>query len=162
MNISLYRFASDLAVLERITDEETSIELSQEELVGLIKNKVDSYADYCRFINDRIIAIETRVDQLEELKKKEHSKIKSLHKYAMTCLDILEVKSLSGIDSKISIQNNPSSVEITNESGIPLEYLKTKVVETVSIDKLAIKEMLKRGENISGAVLKESRRVVIK
>ncbi len=53
-------------------------------------------------------------------------------------------------------------VQITDEHSIPSEYIKTKVTETTSIDKIAIKQAIKSGKTVQGAFLAECQNLQIK
>ena len=53
-----------------------------------------------------------------------------------------------------AIQNNPPSVEIYDETLIPEQYL---VEQPAKIDKAGIKELLKQGEEVPGAELKQTK-----
>lgn len=61
---------------------------------------------------------------------------------------------------KLSIQKNPASVEVFDENLIPDQF--KEPVTTWKIDKNAIKEALKNGETVAGAVLLNGTRLSIK
>jgi len=61
---------------------------------------------------------------------------------------------------KLSIQKNPVSVVIKNEAAIPEKF--KKQVISWSIDKTAIKNAIKAGETIPGAVLINGTRLAIR
>lgn len=162
MNTSLYRYASDLAILERITDEETNIQLSQEELVDLIKGKVDSYTSYYQHILDYKESAKAEIERIKLLIEKADKKIESLEKYADNCLTVLDVKSIDGKFASIKRKMNPPSLNIINEDLIPLQYVKTKEVVTVSIDKKQLLADLKSGQVIDGVDIKQTTRIEFK
>ena len=161
-NNSLYRLSTEMRYLETITESDEDIEINPEYLVTAIKGKVDAVSDYWRFKNDRLDAISNRIKQLQELKQKEEKQIDKLEDYFKTCLGILDVTSLQGVDSKISIQKNPPSCLITNEDMIPPQFITTKIPEPViSIDKKALLAKLKEGEVIEGCELRQGTRIKI-
>jgi len=65
---------------------------------------------------------------------------------------------IKDIDLSIWIQNNPASVKLTDESTVPGEFTKT----TTSVDKKAVLEALKSGEEVPGAELSQSRSIRIR
>ena len=61
---------------------------------------------------------------------------------------------------KISLGKNPPSVQIENELMIADEFWKVKEVK--SIDKTAIKEAIKSGQEVAGAILVQGLKLNIK
>ena len=72
-----------------------------------------------------------------------------------------ESEPLSDARSQISWRKNPPSVVIQEERLLPNAYLRV-IPETTEPDKKAIKEMLKSGKKVAGAILYAGKRLVIK
>ena len=69
-------------------------------------------------------------------------------------------KKIEAPDILIKTGKNPPSVEIYDESLIPAQFVTSKMV--TSISKAYIKESIKAGNEVPGARLNESMRVIIK
>ena len=162
---SLYRMTSELMLLEKLTEENTEeleVLVSQADIIELIKSKTDNCADYHRYLNDRIEAAKTRQKQLKEIIEADEKKIAKLEEYFKLCLNVLEVKELKGNDSSIKLKKNPPKCNILDENLIGIQYITTKIVETVTIDKKRILEDLKAGVIVEGVEMVQESRLEIK
>lgn len=189
-NLSLYRFTNEILKLEQITSEEQLGELiySPEVLLEMFKEKVDSCADYHRYICSGIDAIEKRQKEVKEILESWENKKLKLDNYFKENLKVLGVKELKGIDSAIKVQNNPPSIKITDETLIPLEFYNTtysfsvvfegdnnlqkleelligfnyKLTKETKLDKKKVAEALRNGEIVEGAEQLQGQRIVVK
>ena len=59
----------------------------------------------------------------------------------------------------ISLQNNPPSLDVLDESLLPKRFF---IEQAPTIDKQAIKDLLKQGEEVPGAILKTSKSLRIR
>ena len=127
----------------------------QEEL----RNKSTTLIKYIRNLELEIMAVKLEIERLEELKKSKEKKIKSIKNYIKGILLELDKKKVETELGNLSLRKT-TSVEITDISKIPREYLVVK--EEVTPSKKLIGDSLKKNILIDGAVLKEDYSVLIK
>ena len=127
----------------------------QEEL----RNKSTTLIKYIRNLELEIMAVKLEIERLEELKKSKEKKIKSIKNYIKGILLDLDKKKVETELGNLSLRKT-TSVEITDISKIPKEYLVVK--EEVTPSKNLIGDSLKKNILIDGAVLKEDYSVLIK
>jgi hypothetical protein len=87
------------------------------------------------------------------------TKISSIKEYLQNQMEVAGLNKVKRPTITISIQANPPSVEVMDESLIPSTYM---VPQPSKIDKRAILTALKEGEFIPGASIKQSMGVRIK
>jgi methyl coenzyme M reductase subunit D len=75
-------------------------------------------------------------------------------------MERVEKEDVRAGDVTLKIKNNPQYVKIENEDAIPAQF-KLEVTE-IRIDKNSIKDALKDGEEVDGAVLDRKTRLDIK
>lgn len=106
-----------------------------------IELAINTYKDEEKRLAERRKVLENKLDRYKEYVKKN-----------MEQMGLQKIETPLGV---LSICKSPASVEILDESMIPNEYKTQKIVECV--DKKAIKEALKNGENIQGVTLVEGK-----
>ena len=127
----------------------------QEEL----RNKSTTLIKYIRNLELEIMAVKLEIERLEELKKSKEKKIKSIKNYIKGILLDLDKKKVETELGNLSLRKT-TSVEITDISKIPKEYLVVK--EEITPSKKLIGDSLKKNILIDGAVLKEDYSILIK
>ncbi len=96
-----------------------------------------------------------RLQKLKQTKSNANDRLKGYIKDNMLQLDKTRIK---GDLFNVSVRNNAESVEILNESALPEDAFKV----TRTPDKTAIKEALKNGHDVDGAVLKRTQSLQIR
>lgn len=86
------------------------------------------------------------------------SKIKRLKDALQQGLEAAGLDHVKDVDLAIWIQNNPSSIRLTDEDKVPDDFIKT----TTSLDKKGILAALKDGEDVPGAELTQGRSIRIR
>ena len=124
-----------------------------------LKSKSSDLIKYIRNLELEIMAVKLEIERLEELKKSKEKKIKSIKNYIKGILLDLDKKKVETELGNLSLRKT-TSVEITDISKIPKEYLVVK--EEVTPSKKLIGDSLKKNILIDGAVLKEDYSVLIK
>lgn len=135
-----------LDTLESIEDE---IEVKADQIARIISSKVAESKMLIEESN-RLIARSERI-------RKETEQLKG---YLQDNMIKTGKQKFSTPLYNFSIRNNAPSVQITDETAIPKEYIR-EVVET-KIDKKAISEKLKNNEEVAGAILSYSQSLIIK
>ena len=167
-DLSLYGGVSELHQIESILEndfdstspdqlEELSKRMS--ELTNFLTKKVDNVCYYDQSIDDFIAAIDDRVVELSALKANVKKKQAKFHQYILSCLDALGTKKVTGKLYSITYRAPTKVVEILDENKLDPEFLRTKIPPPITeVDKVAIKEALVSGKEVSGATLKDGKR----
>ena len=129
------------------------LEELESELIGKLQTKAESIVDVLHFQEDDIKAITEEINRLNDIKQvmqKKNANFKKYIEYNMKKMGVNEVKTLKGT---LKLRKS-TTCEIENENDIPNEYVKQELV--FKIDKMAIKEALKKGIDVKGAFLQEN------
>ncbi len=153
------RDALELASLletEELTPElEQALVINQEQLQA----KAGNYAKVIANIQSDADAIETEIKRLKAMKE---SKERAITRLKDAVRDAMLVSSIDKIESplfKLALRRS-EAVEVDMVEALPNAYQNVKNV--VTADKIAIKEAIKRGENVYGARLIENFNLQIK
>ncbi|KHT21029.1 siphovirus Gp157 family protein [Pectobacterium brasiliense] len=149
---ALYQIANDFAKLsesdmdpDMITDTldgiEWELEAKVEQILAICKNE-SAYADMLKEeskkLSDRAKATENRVTRMKD--------------YVASSLETAGKKSLKAGVHQVSIRAPGKSVEITDASAIPAQFVEYDTV--IKPDKLAIKHQIEAGIEVPGAIIK--------
>lgn len=140
-------------------DTETGEVVDCEALEALMmqrEEKLENIALWIKNLNADATAYKAEKDAFAEREKAAKNKAESLKRYLSLALD---GQKFTTAKCAVSFRRS-ERIEITDEAIIPKEYV-TEVV-TVSPDKKAIKEAIKAGQEVSGAMLTESLNIQIK
>lgn len=135
---------------------ENALTINQNEL----QEKSINYAWAIKSIEADIDTIDAEIERLKALKTSRTNAIERMKSAVLEALTIYGIEKVTSPTLNLSVRLNPESVEIVNEYQVPDIYRKEKV--TVSIDKTAIKEAIKSGLEVPGAVLDRKKRLEIK
>ena len=124
-----------------------------------LKSKSSDLIKYIRNLELENTVTKLEIERLEDLKKGKEKKIKSIKSYIKRILLDLDKKKVETELGNVSLRKT-TSVEITDISKIPKEYLVVK--EEITPSKKLIGDSLKKNILIDGAVLKEDYSVLIK
>lgn len=159
---ALYEIDQAIAdTIEIYTDQETG-ELSEEafealEALGELRDtKVENVALYYKDMLATAEAIKKEADQLTARRKVYENKAEGLKRYLEMATNGQKFET-----SRVDIRYRRSeAVDIIDSAKIPEEYLTVKVTETPN--KKLIKDAIKAGQAVTGAVLTERQNIQIK
>jgi hypothetical protein len=159
---TLYEIDQAIAdTIEVYMDQETG-ELSEEafealEALGeLRETKIENVALYYKDILATAEAIKKEADQLTARRKVYENKAEGLKRYLEMATNGQKFET-----SRVVIRYRRSeAVDIIDEAKIPEEYLTVKVTETPN--KKLIKDAIKAGQAVTGAILTERQNIQIK
>ncbi|MFC8563093.1 siphovirus Gp157 family protein [Peribacillus frigoritolerans] len=140
--------------LDAITFRDT-LESIQEE----IDDKVENTVKLMRSFQGDVEAIKSEEKRLAERRKAIENRIESIKDYLRNEMEIAGIDKVKRPTLTVSIANNPPSVEISDESLIPTDFM---VPQPDRIDKKALLVALKEGEAIEGCSIKQTRSVRIR
>ena len=156
--MSLYTIMYEIENFEFEVDEETGEVVNFDKLDELEverDTKIENIGLYIKNLDAESKMIREEEKCLAERRRVKENKMESLKKYLMDCLDGQKFET-----SKLKISYRKSQrVECPDYTIVPLEYIKLKDPE---VDKVAVKEALKKGISVNGCQLIENTSIVIK
>jgi hypothetical protein len=123
------------------------------ELDAQKREKIDGIAQFFRLSKDSISAKMAESKRLARRAKSEERSRDYMMEHVLGQMQAAGEKKIYGNAYTISIHSTPV-VRIDNESAIPAQYWREKVER--SVDKVAIRDAIKAGQNIAGASMGES------
>lgn len=139
-----------------ITPEiELSLAINKEQL----QEKGINYAYVIKQCDADVDTIDLEIKRLSSLKKARTNLSERLKNTISQAMNLFEVEEIKTPLIKLNFRNS-ESVEITNESQLAERFTVTKMVTTP--DKKAIKDAIKAGEFVEGAVISYNRNLQIK
>lgn len=126
---------------------------------GAIEDKAENMAKMVRCIEADVNALKEEEKRLADRRKALENKVSGIKEYLQQQLEFAGIDKVKRPTLTVSIQANPPSVEIADESLIPSDFM---VPQPSKIDKKAILTALKAGLFIEGCSMKQGRSVRIK
>jgi uncharacterized protein YktB (UPF0637 family) len=149
------QLASALEEGEITAELETSLVINQEEL----QQKAINYAYVIKTVEYDISAIDEELKRLQAVKKAKNNVIDRMKESVVNAMGIYGMEKISSPTMNLSLRRS-ESVEVDLTEALPDDFKITKT--TVTPDKVAIKQAIKQGENITGATLKVNYSLQIK
>lgn len=147
--------ASALEEGELTPELETALAINQNEL----QEKAINYAYVIKSLEGDISAIDEEIKRLQALKKAKTNAIDRMKESVSNAMQLYGMEKLTSPTLSLSLRKS-ESVEVDLTEALPNDFKITKV--TVTPDKIAIKQAIKQGENITGASLKINYNLQIK
>lgn len=138
-------------------DEET-LKDTLDSINESIELKVENTAYVIKTLEANSKAYKDEMDRMAKSKKTIDNNIKNLKLYMQQAMEQTGMDKIEGKLIKVSIQNNPPSVYVTQEESLK-EYM---VEQPKKLDKRALLDDLKQGVEVAGAELQQTRSVRIK
>jgi hypothetical protein len=107
-------------------------------------------------------AIKAAEQDMAARRKAIESRAMHIKEYIKTCMEVAGVSKIECPHFALSIKKNPASVDIFEEKSIPAEFMRQPEPPPPSPDKTAIKEALKTGREVPGAMLAIGTRLEIR
>lgn len=153
------RDALELASLletEELTPElEQALVINQEQL----QLKAGNYAKVIANIQSDADAIDNEIKRLKAMKESKERAIDRLKSAVKNAMLVSNIEKIESPLFKLSIRKS-EAIEVDIVEALPSAFINVKNV--VTADKVAIKEAIKRGENVTGARLIENFNLQIK
>lgn len=165
-NLSLYQLSTHyLQALDFMTDPEFDLPIEAindtlEALSGELEEKAVNVTKFLRNMEATAEAIKQAETEMAKRRKALENRVLWLKTYLKNSMENTGISKIECPYFKLSIQNNPASVNILDEEAIPEQF--KEAVTTWKIDKPAIKEAIKNGKSVAGAELTNGTRLVIK
>jgi len=159
---SLYEIAGmyrSILDMEPESDEEYSAMMSAlDEVQVELMEKADHIVRYIRNLTAEADALKAEEAALYKKRKLAENKAERLKAYLAAQMTLCGLKELKAGLFKLKFQPTPPAISIINEAAIPEQYRKVKI----EIDKLAIRDALKNGEDVPGIEVQRGEALVIR
>jgi hypothetical protein len=159
--VKLYELSQNYAQLLEMA-EVMDEEVFQDTLSSLseaIEDKAENIAKLIRCLESDGKAIKEEEQRLLDRRKTIENRISGLKEYLQNQMEVAGLDKVKRATVTISIQANPPSVNVIDESLIPSTYM---LPQPPKIDKKSILSALKNGEEIFGVEITQGRSVRIK
>jgi len=164
MNISLYNIEKDyVSLIEKIMENDGVLTDEMSEALIINEQQMQAkgicYGFIIKQLDAEIDIIDSEIKRLSALKSSRGKTIDRLKESVSTAMKIYNVEEIATPLLKLNFRKS-ESVEVPDEAMLDQEYIVTKT--STSVDKIKIKEAIKRGETVFGAVLKQNLNLQIK
>jgi hypothetical protein len=159
---SIYQLTTEaLEIASLLEENELTPEIEQALVINQdeLKEKSLNYAYVIRTFEDDVTTIENEIKRLRALKEAKTNSIERLKESISTAMNIYGIEKVESPLLKLSFRKS-ESVEITNEEVLPMSFKTEKV--TYTPNKTKIKEAIKNGETVFGAILQINYNLQIK
>lgn len=107
-------------------------------------------------------AIEEAAKEMMARAKAKRKRAENIREYLKTCMEVAGVTKIECPHFAITIRKNPASVDVFESALIPAAYMRQAAPPPPAIDKAAIKDAIKAGIDVPGAILSVGTRLEIK
>lgn len=141
-----------LALAHQLSEGEVTPELEQALIINeaQLQEKATNYGYVIKNFEYEVDAIDNEIKRLKELKERREKAIDRMKQSVTNAMQLYGIEKVESSFLKLSFRKS-ESVEVINDAQLLPEFTTTKV--TTTPNKTAIKEAIKRGEVVEGAVL---------
>jgi hypothetical protein len=155
-----YRADADKLADMELDDQTLSDTL--EGMGGELELKAENVVMFARNLEVTAAAIKDAEAQMAARRKAMESRAASLKRYVLENMQIAGIQKIEGPLFKLSIRENPPSVEVFELDLIPLEYMTQPEPPPPAPNKTAIKAAIAAGVDVPGAKVNRTTRLEIK
>lgn len=149
------------SIVDMVADGELTQEDFQQALAELEQSKVEKCGNAICYLNMRKQAIEAmkaeekRISTQRKMLEKGNKSLEEAFAYVLKNMGDKEVITRYGV---MKVRKNPPSVVIDDLSKVPTKFQHQKI--EVTLDKVAIKNAIKAGEEVAGCHIEQSEKLV--
>ncbi len=157
--MNLYEITSAIRKIEDLAEDSAELTQYLDGVEMQLQEKSANILKYERHLSTQSTAIGDEIKRLQALKDSYDNRAKNIKAYVQYAMESGGVTKIETPIGNLSLRKT-ESVEITDESLLPENYMVTKTVQRP--DKKSIKEALKKGEQVNGATIKKYNSLIIK
>ena len=154
---SLYQISERYNNIVALLDDETTsvddVAAAFAEVIDDVTTKGENMIAYLQKLDDIEEQAKRRKKEIDAYLKGIANRKKRLEKACIFALDNMQVKSIMTSRGELKTKKNPPSVVIDDVHALPREYVSTKI--DLVPDKVAIKNAIKAGQEVSGAHIEQ-------
>ena len=121
-----------------------------------LQEKTENIIKLIRHLEGNELVLKKEIDRLAKKRQSNKRNIDSLKNYLTDSLDTLQDPRVKTPLFSVWVQNNPPSVDVIHEGEIPAAYFEKQAPK---LDRRKLLDDLRAGEEVTGAVLTQSRGV---
>lgn len=164
MSKSLFKIENEYWLLaQQIMDNEGEASIEEQNLLAInkeeLQNKATNYGMLIKSLEGENLVIDSELDRLSKLAKQRSKLVTRLKTAISEAMKLYEVETIKTPLISFSFRKS-ESVEIVNVAQLDKKFMVEKT--TVTPDKTAIKEAIKKGEEVEGAILQVNQNLQIK
>lgn len=164
MKLSLFKIEQEYVVLmDQLLENggEVTPEISEQLKINEqnLTTKGTNFGFVIKELEGEVDLIDSEIKRLSALKSSRNKAVDRLKEMLSTAMKLYEIEEIKSPVMKISFRKS-ESVFIEDENLLDRKFIVSKTTETP--DKAAIKEAIKSGESVVGAVIKENKNIQIK
>lgn len=144
--------ANDGELTQELID---ALEVNQEQL----QEKAVNYGYVIKQLGHEVNAVNEEIKRLTDIKKRNEKAIERMETAISNAMQLYGIEKVDSSFLKLSFRKS-ESVEIVNEAQLAAEYLTTKT--TTAPNKTAIKDAIKQGVEVEGAIIVTNKNLQIK
>ncbi len=164
--LSLYVIAAEhRKMVERLMDTQDDAQTIKDTIEAEsypLEVKAQNVAYAVKNLEATAEAIKAAEQEMAKRRKAMENRATNIRTYLQNCMEVAGVQKIDCPHFSLSIKKNPPSVDIFEEKLIPAEFMKQPEPPPPSPDKAAIKEALKAGKEVPGAMLAAGTRLEIR
>lgn len=157
--MNLYLLTDDFRKLMECDEDDTTtalVEISANE----IESKVEGYCGFLATLEGQIESFKAQENRISAARKAMENKVKRAKEYMKEALLNAGIDKVTAGTFKVSVALTAGSLAIDDQEAIPAKF-KT-IVQTVTVDKNAVKEAIKAGDVVPGAHIEANTSLRIK
>jgi DNA mismatch repair ATPase MutS len=156
ITLKLYEISQNYSQLLDMADvlDEQTFQDTLQAIEEVLEDKVENIGKFVRCLDADIEAIKSEEKRLADKRKALENKVASVKEYVQHEMEIAGVDKVKRPTLTVSIQLNPPSVLVKDESLIPSHYM---VPVAPKLDKKAVLSFLKEGGEVPGCEIQQSK-----
>lgn len=165
-SLALYQLADlYLQDLQRLADldlDEQTVNDTLEGLSGELEVKATNVAAFARNLEASAEAIKGAEAQMAARRKAIERRAESLRSYLKANMERVGITKIESTQFALTIKKNPPAVHVEAPELVPSEFMKTPPPPPPVLDRKAVSDALKAGQDVPGCRLEQGTRLEIK
>jgi hypothetical protein len=165
MKLSLFEVAAEYrAAVEKLSDldlDDQTLADTLESLPGELEVKAKNVAMFARDLEATAASIKDAEAQMAARRKAIENRAAGVRRYILSSMQLAGMTKIECPHFALTVKNNPPAVEIYEPLSVPAAFMKQPEPPPPSPDKTAIKEAIKRGEEVPGCRMTQGKRLDI-
>ena len=156
------QYRNDAERLSDLTLDEQTIKDTLESLSGGIESKAKAVVMFSLNLESTAAAIKAAEEKMALRRHAIENRAQSLKRYVLASMQLAGISKIECPYFRMTIQNNPPAVEVIEPSLVPDEFMTHHAAPPPSVNKKALAEAMKFGQEFNCARLIQTQRLVIK
>ena len=155
-------YLADLQVLADLDLDEQTVADTLEGLSGELEVKATNVAMFCRNLEASADAIKAAEFQMAYRRKAIENRASRIRQYLKDNMERVGILKIEGPHFSISIKKNPPAVHVEAPELVPAEFMRIPPPPPPVVDKKAVADALKAGQDVPGCRLEHGTRLAIR